>query len=391
MPLETLQSHPAWAKLRDDEREKVLAAFEQLSEQDRTRLYQALGEAKPEAPPVSSAPAPGLSYTDWKQQMEPLAERGRAEGEALAGETILGMAPALMVGGVAGNAARSGAGMLSQLAQKFGGKVWPMAKGAAAGAAFEMLPVIGSGDPIHGAKLGAMIGAGQHGMGALWKFGKKRALIEKAIGAAGGAKAAPAVAKAAAKAAPTVARAAPEAAASTQLQRNLAIAEAARTARAAKHREWLAQQPPTRQGVPQSPRSMRLNPQADTDAAAARGFEKPLRVTLKELVQPGAKGTMRQVLAEPPAFARNPVRPPLPKGTQAGPKGRSMPAENTTVGAHLPAVPVKAGSGARKELLEITLRELKSAGHRQEYIVDKLSKRFGVSAAEAYRIVRGTR
>jgi len=68
-----------------------------------------------------------------------------------------------------------------------------------------------------------------------------------------------------------------------------------------------------------------------------------------------------------------------------------MPAENTTVGAHLPAVPATAGPGARKELLEIALRELKSAGHRQEYIVDKLSRRFGISAAEAYRIVRGTR
>src|SRR3990172_12681554 len=186
MPLETLQSHPAWAKLRDDEREKVLAAFEQLSEQDRTRLYQALGEAKPEAPPVSSAPAPGLSYTDWKQQMEPLAERGRAEGEARAGETILGMAPALMVGGVAGSAARSGAGMLSQLAQKFGGKAWPMAKGAAMGAALEMVPIIGGGGLLQGAKTGAMLGVGQKGSGPLLTFGKKRELIENAAGIARG-------------------------------------------------------------------------------------------------------------------------------------------------------------------------------------------------------------
>ena len=64
---------------------------------------------------------------------------------------------------------------------------------------------------------------------------------------------------------------------------------------------------------------MRLNPQADTDAAAARGFEKTAtpRVTLKELVQPGTKETMRQALAEPPAFARGPARP-IPPGTKPG-------------------------------------------------------------------------
>src|SRR3990172_215154 len=605
MPLETLQSHPAWAKLREDEREKVLAAFEQLSEQDRARLYQRLGAGR------SAEPAP----FDESDLLNP--ERG-AE---MVRQSLLAAGPGGLAGlgvrAVAGGAARAvaGTGLLSQLAQKFGGKVWPMAKGAAMGAALEMVPIIGGGSLLQGAKTGAMLGMGQKGSGPLWKFGKKRALIENAAGIARGTKAAPAAARAA-KAAPTVARAAPEAAATpaaiekgyvyhaTNAERLEDIASAGklktyRPSYGTDQRAWpdgaierRAYFGKTAEGVRQfapehgqavvvrtkvgphirrestgdlytrepiksdtleyqaadgswipvsslaakgvtattmtlgklvekasatKPGSMRQAlaeppafargparpiPAIEPSAAisrvlsqgeydhygirvlgkskvkvgetlkASREFldDKPtgamveggtsvVEVTGKNIQEaleranryglrgnkvvlvgsnrrtigrpdlgevalenpkvlavlgersgssiatiagaraapaaqaaaPSAAPTMRQVLAEPPAFARNPIRPPLPKGAQAGPKGRSMPAENTTVGAHLPAVPATAGPGARKELLEIALRELKSAGHRQEYIVDKLSRRFGISAAEAYRILRGTR
>ena len=109
-----------------------------------------------------------------------------------------------------------GVGAVGGAAGKFvsGAMLKRMAAGAAAGAAAESLPVIGSGKPMEGAKLGAMLGMGQGGLGALWKFGKKRQLIEKIADWAGGRAAGPSVKRTARSAAKRAsASAAPKAAA----------------------------------------------------------------------------------------------------------------------------------------------------------------------------------
>ena len=119
-----------------------------------------------------------------------------------------------------------------------------MAVGAAAGAAAESLPVIGSGKPIEGAKLGAMLGMGQGGVGALWRFGKKRQLIEKIADWAGGRVAGSSVARSAAKRATSAA--APKAEAAIAEAGGGTVAKAAAPvagidAQVGQHaREWIA-------------------------------------------------------------------------------------------------------------------------------------------------------
>ncbi len=86
-------------------------------------------------------------------------------------------------GGAAGSllsAAKTGLPALGEAAVTMGGRT---AAGAAIGGALGMtpLPLVGGHGAVEGAKFGAMMGAGQGGMGALWKHGKKKKILQYLI------------------------------------------------------------------------------------------------------------------------------------------------------------------------------------------------------------------
>lgn len=157
-----------------------------------------------------------------------LEEAGENLGTAAGIMTVPSMI-AKPVGALVGAAKRG----IGPTAGAIGDMALKGAVGAGAGALIGSLPIIGKG-PWEGAKLGAAIGAGEGGVGALWQHGKRRGAIEWLMRRAGvepRRKAASAIANEV-KAATTAARVAKELSPEKQ-----AILGASRAARAAKASE----------------------------------------------------------------------------------------------------------------------------------------------------------
>jgi len=280
------------AKMSPEQRARLRSALESRREQRQTTTMSRTGRP---LRPFQGQEQTDLGYTD-----NPMAD-------AIAG----GMGTAAGLGGAlvpAAAALAAGGGVSGMLAASA-----PVALRAGIGAGVggvlgaSPLPVVGGHGFVEGAKFGALLGAGEGGMGALWKHGKKKKLlsflIDKVEDAARGTSKA-GTGKALASVADDVASA--EAAAAQKLamqERRLAVAE--KRAAIAEERNRLvrmkleqkagdvARSKPTAKILPEGQRSMATNLGGKAKPGPAPTADSELEDALRRSIESGKESGLR--------------------------------------------------------------------------------------------------
>lgn len=151
------------ASMSAEERQDILARALELRVPAKTHTLPLLRDE--EGRTISGIPRMPLGV-----DLDPETPQGKINNAMLlasgTGGAVRGLVGSARAAGVPG-LAKAGGGLLKRAAVYAG-----------VGAGASQLPVVGGGDPRHGAELGVAVALGQGGRGALWKHGKKRNIIE---------------------------------------------------------------------------------------------------------------------------------------------------------------------------------------------------------------------
>jgi hypothetical protein len=166
-----------------EELEGLKAQWDALSEEDKQDILQRAQELRASVEDQGKHILPMMRDPEGRT-LTGIPRRPLMRGSNLDPATPEGKAnTAMLAAAGAGGAARTLVGGaraagLPGLAKAGGGLAKKAAVYSGVGAAASQLPVVGSGDPVEGAKYGAFFALGQGGKGALWKHHKRKGLIE---------------------------------------------------------------------------------------------------------------------------------------------------------------------------------------------------------------------